>query len=725
MTGTIPHIKFGRNDYMKHPFNKPHNFGLLLPVEEAPANPPFINWYRSESADRYRVTVRGADVVHTAETPWNFYTPPIHLAPGVFTVSVESLDASGLVMEIDSRETRLGEPLPDAALNLNALQKRPGTRLFLSDADVKQLRSAESERKEWRDRLLAQAADVEPELLVDLKEPEAYPKGIWNFDTWKANNTVCIAVEDALFAATTAWRMTEDTRYLEPAVLLISRTVDWDPHGSTGVWENDHSTQAFLHAYSVAYDTFGVALPSELRASLRENIAARCQDIYEFLNPFHKKQLSCGWMGDPANNHAWFVAEAMGLGGLALWDEHPDARKWVALAAQLHTGAFFPYGDSEGGWHEGIDYWSYSFLFTFEFLDALLDTTGIDLYQHPWLRKTTSFKMMAHPPAGGYVPFGDVKHHSPLAVDRLIAMRLASRHADPLEWRYVDSIQDKTIDRTRYLPHALAWSDRGGITPEAAALAEPPVSAFYRDMGWIVLNSDHFRADEQVLFAFRSGGKHPDAVSHNHADINSFILCVSGERLLWDAGYYDSYGSPHHNGYSRQSKAHNTLLVNGQGQVMKYRGAFGSITRFTVEGMDVEIESDASHPLVYAGAVDTWIRRARLRDLANLSIEDEIITSEPSALSLLLHSVYPIVWHPGDSSVTIRGNRVELTGRIETSEPVDVTISTHFSEPCNVRSALLDTADEYPDQYHLEIKTARPVSSWSPRMVFSWTPIGN
>jgi hypothetical protein len=59
-------------------------------------------------------------------------------------------------------------------------------------------------------------------------------------------------------------------------------------------------------------------------------------------------------------------------------------------------------------------------------------------------------------------------------------------------------------------------------------------------------------------------------------------------------------------------------------------------------------------------------------------------------------------------------------GQLETEEPIDATISTAFDYECNVRSVLLDTFDEYPDQYHIELKTARDVREWRPRMTFTW-----
>ncbi len=50
---------------------------------------------------------------------------------------------------------------------------------------------------------------------------------------------------------------------------------------------------------------------------------------------------------------------------------------------------------------------------------------------------------------------------------------------------------------------------------------------------------------------------------HNHADQNTFNVSAFDEPLFIDTGYYHSYGDPHHNGWTRQTKAHNGVLVDG------------------------------------------------------------------------------------------------------------------------------------------------------------------
>ena len=695
----------------------PRPFGILLPEAQAAANPPFINWFREPQAARYRVTLTGRDGSLSFETVWNFLTPPEALGAGPWLAAVEALDDSGRVIARDSRETVLPASSLSRPRDMNRIVRRPDSRMLASDEKIEAIRRATGERGRWRDALLAAAANIDAALLAGPPEPGAYPGGVWEFETWKNNNALCIAMEDAIFGCTVAWRISGEAKYLDTARRLIAHTVAWDPTGTTGVWENDHSDEALLHAFALAYDTFGDALPPDERKALAACIRERCRDIYEFVNPFHRKELSCGLMGDPSNNHVWFVAEAMGTGALALLPEDPEAAEWVALAAQLHPGAFYVYGDPDGGWHEGIDYWSYSLQFVFPFTDALLDATGVDLYDDPWLRRTAEFKLLTHPPEGAYVPFGDCKHHKAMAIDRLITMRLASRYADALAWKYVESLAGEEIKDLRYLPHALLWS-APEPSADAPAPPPPPKVMHYRDMGWVVLNSDPFDGREQVLFAFRSGGKHAEAMGHSHADLNSFILCAGGEKLLWDGGYYDSYGSPHHNHYSRHSMAHNTLLLDGEGQNIFTRGAGGRILRCEGDERGLLVEGDASGPLAYMGKLAWFKRLVELRDLSELVVSDDILARDSYRMSLLLNSVFPIVYDPGARAITIRGERWILTGRLETDEKINATITTTFDQPPGLLSHLLDTHNEYPDQYRLELATARKVSAWKPRMVF-------
>jgi len=83
----------------------------------------------------------------------------------------------------------------------------------------------------------------------------------------------------------------------------------------------------------------------------------------------------------------------------------------------------------------------------------------------------------------------------------------------------------------------------------------------------VAFRTDLLRGDRDVMLLFKSSPY--GAFNHSHADQNAFILNAFGEPLAISAGYYNWYHSPHHLGFTLQSKSKNTILVDGEGQWRK------------------------------------------------------------------------------------------------------------------------------------------------------------
>jgi hypothetical protein len=693
---------------------------LIYPEEQALSNPPFIHWQGVRDAALYEIALKSKGAVHIWSTERNFYTPEKALALGLWTVEISALDKSGRRLGISqARGFRVTKAAPRLELRMNKIAPAKGKPFFFPPRTMKAIKAATGERGDYRDRLLDSARQTVPSRLKDFREPLRYKEGAWDFDTWKQNNSLCFAIEDYVLQQAFAFLLTGEKRFFDNARRIMLKVAEWDSTGATGVWENDHSAQALLHALAVGYNVLGAELAAQEKQKIVRAITQRAEDMYGFLNPFIAKNTSSGPMNDPDNNHPWFCASALGLGGLALMGETPEAEAWVAFTAQLFHGVFLPRGGSTGAWHEGIDYWSYMLFFVFQFCDALETAAGIDLYQHPWLQHTAFFKIYCHPPQGGYVPFGDSKDHPPNAFDKLVMMRLASKYDDPLAWRYVDGIPE-TIGNNR-LFHALLWCDRTGAKTRNAT--QIPFARNFDDIGWVVSNNSVFDGSKQILFAFRSGKSLGRKFNHSHADQNSFIITAGGDKLLWDAGYYDSYLSPHHRNYSRLSIAHNTILVDGEGQAVHTKGADGKITRFETRGKSLIVQGDASNPRIYGDKVDLFLRTIEYSDEKHFLIRDEIRLRERGQVSWLLHSVYPIIYDAEKKSILIKGEHYQLSGVFETPVLVEAIINTKFPVTPDLPSHVLDAKNIYPEQYHLELRTREKIETWNPSLTLTLSPI--
>ncbi len=697
---------------------------IVYPEEVALSNPPLIQWQPVDRAVSYRVTLKKQGEATEWTTPFNSYMPEAPLDLGFYSIELAAYDREGNQVGLESQKSFQVKTEGNSFYpRLNSIRFEKGTPMILPEAEFGKLQKDQGERKEYMKKALVHANAPLADELKNLKEPEAYPNEVWNFDLWKKNNGLCFRIEDYLLHQALAYRLSGEKKYLENTRGILKQVVKWNPVGATGVWENDHSAHALLHSLSIVYNQMGKDLPKEEQKKLADCIEARCRDMYGLLNPFVMRMTSSGMMNDPDNNHPWFCTAALGLGAIALMGEVPEAEEWLVFAAQMFNGCYFPRGGSDGGWHEGIQYWSYNLFFVAQFCSALKDAAGIDLFEHPWLQNTAFFKIYTHPPVGAYVPFGDVKHNAPSDYDRAVMMRLASVYGDPLAWKYVDTVETELPESRLY--YGVLWSDRNGA--DAKPLPEIPFAHHFQDIGWVVSNNDPFNADDQVIFALHSGKFFGRRCNHSHADQNHFVIAAGGEKLIWDAGYYDSYLSPHHRYYSRLTLAHNTLLVNGVGQVPYRQGTDGKVTQFELDGKTLITEGDAaSCLLVYGGWLGTYLRNIEYRNENEFVIQDDIFCSEYSQVSWLLHSAYPIAWVPGEQTIRIQGEKYQLDGKFETDEPLEATITTKFPvDPDLPANQIFDVASVYPDQYHLEIKTVNKIESWKPKLTLKLSRIEN
>ncbi|MCC5875792.1 MAG: DUF4962 domain-containing protein, partial [Candidatus Sumerlaeia bacterium] len=545
-----------------------------------------------------------------------------------------------------------------------------------------------------------------------------FPDGVFQYSYWSRNNTLAFQIDDYTARQLIAWSLTGEDQFAENAIEMLLIVADWDPVGATGVWENDHSAHSIMRALSLGYQILGERIEEADRGKIRTAIADRAVDLYTFLNPFVTKNTAAGPMNDPDNNHAWFCATALTYGALALAGEDPRAEKWAAYSAQLYRGMFLPRGDAKGGWHEGNDYWSYMLFFVFQFADSMNFATGVDFFEHSWLKHTGSFKVHVHPPVGAYVPFGNCKHYAPVAFDKVVMMRLASWLNDPLLWRYVQDV-DTPITHTRDMYFTLLWGSDD--IPTDLPDADFPFAVHYKDMDWIVSNTDPFHVENQAIFAFRSGPFLGRGFGHIHADQNHFVLAVGGDKLLWDAGYYDGYLTPHNRDFQRLSDAHNTILVDGVGQLVQIAGLDAEIVHFESTDSSLRVVGDASTPILYDGRVEKFLRTIDYdHGNASLQVEDDIVLVEPGEISFLLHSAHPMSYDAGEKRITVTGDSYRLVGHFESEIPFTVTIRDTFPvEPNRPKGR----EHLWPNQYHMEIRTTEAAGEWQPRFKATWAPI--
>jgi len=426
------------------------------------------------------------------------------------------------------------------------------------------------------------------------------------------------------------YALTKEAAYAEVAKRWLLHVARWDVEGGSGIYfGNDLPCSVLLRSMALTYDWIHDALSDEERRTARASLTARARQIRSFISPF----------GTIYNgkycNHASTNTAAMMLTGLALYDEIPDAPKWVDHGIRLFREEFLPVGGSDGSWQEGVHYWHPTALWgVFAVADPLLVCLGVNLYNHPWLEKGGEYVITASAQDVRLrMGFGDGATTDRLDVASFMAIeKWATIYNRPEGfWLYNDV---RETMRGGLCPYDYLW------TTEERAVHEPrwrPQRRF--ENAEVYLKSDW--TNEAVMLAFRSAGYVGyEGYSHNHADHNSFTLNAYGERLLIDGGVYDGWGGKHYTQDYITSFVHNTILVSGTPQRPMHPDAVGSIETFEPGDSLAHVCGEAA--AAYMGRLDLFRRHLWFVDRRYVVILDQLVAPEAERFGWQFHGLAPM-----------------------------------------------------------------------------------
>lgn len=387
--------------------------------------------------------------------------------------------------------------------------------------------------------------------------------------------------------------------------LEISRK--WDPDGGSHMKYGDLQAADLLRGIGYCYDaSFELLTPKE-RKELEETIYIRGKQFYDEVNPFR---------GIDAQNHPWDQAQAAAFAACAI-PQAPHSPIWFNFVARLYAYRFLSALGFDGENNEGLSYWSYGLGLAVRFLTLAQHTVHANYFTHPWIKNTARFPLYCAPQEGFEISFADNgrPNHAPRGPrDRSFVRRLAVAVADPIALWYA------------------------GVPQENVLQAIPPMqkqSVIYPHLGITVFNTFAPDARENVAVGFHSG---KFFAGHQHADQNGFVINAYGDKLAIDGGYYDWWGSKHFLGYSTQTAAHNTILVDGAGQSFNTEHADGRLVN-AFDSADFSYAwGDASAPLVYKRKIKRFDRQLLFIKPDQVVIFDQLEAPQPAKFRWLMHS---------------------------------------------------------------------------------------
>ena len=380
--------------------------------------------------------------------------------------------------------------------------------------------------------------------------------------TFSAKNIgVCYALNAAATLAKTDYIVyVNDDIYVCP---------EWDyfldgPKDVIGIQRASVAAVRLLFVREVLGDEINPEMDKRLLAAIAEKGCLPCyRTIYDMENPgqvegwgfnerhagFYDIEMDRWPMTLGANNLRAAPTSALGIGALALQGHDERADLWLETAISS-TRRVLDLFNRDGSYFEGISYMGYTLRTCFNFMDAHQRVKGdIDWKKEANLDGMIDFMvtMQAGRKKDGspdIINFSDAKG----SVFPCAPSWIGRQTGNPLAQYAADHASEPHY----FLDFLWYERNRRKIYPPSSLMN------YRNDLDWIICRSG-WGPDDAVL-AFRSGGP----ANHEHADRNSFIYKIHGERLLNDhvGAPYDrrSPGWP-----MRLSQGHNSVLIDGKG----------------------------------------------------------------------------------------------------------------------------------------------------------------
>lgn len=577
-----------------------------------------------------KIEYRAHDIKYIA------HCPPRTFEPGTYTWRYRGKDENGNYTNWSQARTfsiaadAAAMPMPPREELLARIPKTH-PRLFVRPENLDHLRElAKGELKDRYDKLVEQCE----ELLADpppTEEPPTYHESIermgeeWR-KIWWGNRVYTIkALNGAATLAFTRLLGGQEKYGLEAKHILLE-CAKWDPKGSTGYRYNDEAAMPYNYYFSRTYTFVNDLLTEEEKQICRRVMKVRGDEMYEHLNPRHL------WRPYASHsNRAWhFLGEI----GIAFAGELEGAEDWVWFAANVFFNVYPIWSDDDGGWHEGVSYWSsYQMRFTW-WADIMREALGINAFDKPYYSKAGYYAMYLMPPGkiGGGFGDGAARRSTSRSVPLMSVLAAQARNGHWQWWVEQNSGPKPTGGYIGFVRGALPKAE--AIPPD-----DLPTSRLFKGIGQAFLNTNLTDAGESVQVIFKSSPF--GTQSHSGAANNSFLLWAYGQRLLIRSGHYDSYGSEHHKGWVWSTRSVNNITVNGRDQKKRSPDALGEIVAFkTTPTMDIVVgEAGKSYE---AGVLDRYTRAIIFVKPDLVVVYDRLEAKEPSTFEYWLHAIEKI-----------------------------------------------------------------------------------
>lgn len=287
----------------------------------------------------------------------------------------------------------------------------------------------------------------------------------------------------------------------------------WTFSSCIGVLDMDLRTGELVRALALMKSAMGEALEPSVHRRLKTQVVDR------ILKPGleAERNKTYPWMHSRAN---WriILTGCFAEAAMVFHADCPFYRELIEYAIEGNL-ACLATGDAAGGWNEGPGYWDYGLQYAVSFTQSLKTFTSgkVDLFRHPFLKKTGDFYLLMHTKKDEIWNWSDA---SKKVGPSLTLAILARAYRNPA-YQWMASAQGvKSLMQLHRLD--------SGLKPEAPP-AGRPVSQFFPGLGILVWRGGFGARDSYIGV---KAGDIPHFNHHCQMDFGSLVIHAEGRELL-------------------------------------------------------------------------------------------------------------------------------------------------------------------------------------------------
>lgn len=653
------------------------------PNEVMYETPPTFCFLYEDGAQSYTVTVRqNGQTVWEGTTTRCFLTPNLILPPGEYEWNLSTEDAQRGWQPFSIAQEAVSWLRPDARAIFDAVPDVRPRHLFFSEEIPGVVQSNPDAMETLRRTITLALEQGLPEPPRFHRDPAALPYR----EYFGRHREYC---DRDLVACALGYALLGDHEASAHARELLLTLCDWSSEGPCsleGPW-GDEVGLSHARCLPAVLDLCYPLLSDKERVFVARTVAAYAYQCERRLNAIDFCQ-------NPGDSHAGRLPAYLGEAAMVLKGTNVVSQdvlvRWLTYAIDVYGGIFPYFGGADGGWAEGMFYASSYTKWYLPFFSAVERFSGVSFLRRPFYQRLIRYFQHFCPPGWEIHPFADGYWCKPDDAEwpGFFAQNpyhiYAERFGAPLMRSWSHQAQKQEIFKLHLLdvflppgkpePHSLA----GGITRACT----------FPDSGYISLHTHPEQPEKELALLCRASRF--GSVSHQHADQGSFALMAGGTALLSPSGYFGRrYGTKHHLEWTNQTRAHNTLLVDGQGQAAFSHQATGRVLYAREDGRGVlcgAVDPSGAYEHVLA-----WTRSFELTD-STLTVTDRLTLDAPRRIDYLLHSL-------SQPRITGRSMQIERNGwRLEI-----VPVCGDLHHACITNHFDVDLNEGEPEAYHVSM----------------------